>query len=150
MGAVKFADLSKNRVSDYVFSWDSMLSFDGKTAPYLQYAYTRVQSIFRKAGIEQSSLTGDIVITEPAERVLGIKLLQFSEVVERVASECYPHELCSYLYEVAGAFMSYYEACPVLKSEEPVRTSRLLLSALTAKVLGTGLDLLGINTVEQM
>lgn len=151
MGAVKYADLSKNRTSDYIFNWDTMLSLEGNTAPYLQYAFTRVQSIFKKGGLESISTDkGEIIVGEPSERTLAIKLLQFAEVLEVVAKDCYPNSLCSYLYELSGAFMSFYEACPVLKAEQPIRTSRLTLSLLTAKTIQTGLGLLGIKTLEQM
>lgn len=152
MGAVKYADLSKNRTSDYVFSWDNMLALDGNTAPYLLYAYTRIQSIFRKAGVASQALEGNIQIMESSERQLAIKLLQFHETIENVAIEGLPHLLCSYLYELSGAFMSFYENCPVNKDGvlEEVKNSRLLLCALVAKTLKIGLDLLGIETVDQM
>ncbi|WP_281646175.1 arginine--tRNA ligase [Parendozoicomonas sp. Alg238-R29] len=152
MGSVKYSDLSKNRTSDYVFDWDNMLSFEGNTAPYMMYAYTRVQSIFRKAGVEAASLTGDIKITEQAERELAIKLMQFSEAVDGVAREGMPHILCSYLFELAGAFMKFYEFCPVNKDDvaADVKNSRLQLCALTARVLKLGLGCLTIETVEQM
>ena len=152
MGSVKYADLSKNRTSDYIFDWDNMLSFEGNTAPYLLYAYTRIMSIFRKAGITESDLNGEINITEPAERELALKINQFSETLESVAREGMPHQLCGYLYELSGAFMKFYEACPVNKEgvAEDTRTSRLLICSLTARTLKLGLDLLGIDTVEQM
>ncbi len=152
IGAVKYADLSKNRTTDYIFDWDQMLSFEGNTAPYLQYAYTRICSIFRKAGVDAEALQGAISITEDAERALALKLAQFSETVENVGREGCPHLLCAYLYELAGAFMSFYEACPVNKDgvADDVRASRLKLCADVAKVLKNGLDLLGIETVEQM
>ena len=151
IGAVKYADLSKNRTSDYIFNWDTMLSFEGNTAPYLQYAYTRIRSIFRRGEAEGGvDGAGRIGINEPAERVLALRLAQFEEVLGGVADECYPHLLCGYLYELAGAFMSFYEACPVLKAEGEVRASRLRLCDLTARTLQTGLGLLGIETVEQM
>ncbi len=152
MGSVKYSDLSKNRTSDYVFEWDNMLSFEGNTAPYMMYAYTRVQSIFRKAGVDTAALTGDILLNDEAERELAIKLLQFSEAVDGVAREGMPHMLCSYLYELAGCFMKFYEFCPVNKDDVAanVKNSRLQLCALTATTLKLGLDCLGINTVEQM
>ncbi|MGI9280314.1 MAG: arginine--tRNA ligase [Endozoicomonas sp.] len=152
MGSVKYADLSKNRTSDYVFDWDTMLAFEGNTAPYLLYAYTRVKSIFRKAGVSESDLTGDIQIAEPAERDLALKLNRFSETIEQASREGTPHVLCSYLYELSGAFMSFYESCPVNKDgvSEADKNSRLQLCASTAHILKTGLDLLGIETVEQM
>jgi arginyl-tRNA synthetase len=151
IGAVKYADLSQNRSSDYVFSWDKMLSLDGNTAPYMQYAYARVRSIFRKGVTESDSLRGTVHLAEPAERVLGLKLAQFPETVETVARDCLPSVLCGYLYDLAGAFMSFYESCPVLKAgDEGTRASRLLLCELTARTIQTGLNLLGIDTIEQM
>jgi arginyl-tRNA synthetase len=152
MGAVKYADLSKSRTSDYIFSWDSMLSFDGATAPYLQYAYTRVSSIFRKAELEPSSLSGNIVVEADAEKALAIKLLQFEEVLDQMVLECTPHILCGYLYELASLFMSFYEACPILKEDvdSNTRNSRLMISHLVSRTLATGLDLLGIETMEKM
>ncbi|MDO2949165.1 arginine--tRNA ligase [Aeromonas simiae] len=152
MGAVKYADLSKNRTTDYVFDWDLMLSFEGNTAPYLQYAYTRIQSIFRKAEVDAATLSGHIVLTEEAEEVLAQKLLQFSDAVNGVADKGMPHLLCTYLYELSGNFMTFYEACPINKDgvDEASRQSRLLLCAATAKVLKLGLDVLGIHTLERM
>lgn len=152
IGAVKYADLSKNRTSDYVFNWDTMLSFEGNTAPYLQYAYTRIQSIFRKAGSDVESLDGEILLTEPSENAVALKLVQFSEAVDQVARECVPHLLCAYLYELASEYMSFYEACPILKSgvDPEVKASRLLLCQLVARTLKTGLDLLGIEVMEKM
>ncbi|WP_263082054.1 arginine--tRNA ligase [Endozoicomonas sp. Mp262] len=152
MGSVKYADLSKNRTSDYIFDWDNMLSFEGNTAPYLLYAYTRIMSIFRKAGITESDLNGEITLTEPAERDLALRVNQLSEVLDSVAKEGMPHQLCSYLYDLAGAFMKFYEACPVNKDgvAVEVRDSRLQICSITARVLKQGLDLLGIETVEQM
>ena len=150
IGSVKYADLSKNRTTDYVFDWDNMLSFEGNTAPYMQYAYTRIRSVFAKAGIDPSTLSGEIILTEEKERALAIKLLQFEEALNSVAKEGMPHILCPYLYELAGAFSSFYEACPMLNAEEKVKNSRLRLSDLTARTLKQGLDLLGIKTVEKM
>ena len=150
IGSVKYADLSKNRTTDYVFDWDNMLSFEGNTAPYMQYAYTRIRSVFAKAGIDPSTLSGEIILTEEKERALAIKLLQFEEALNSVAKEGMPHILCQYLYELAGAFSSFYEACPMLNAEEKVKNSRLRLSDLTARTLKQGLDLLGIKTVEKM
>ena len=150
IGSVKYADLSKNRTTDYVFDWDNMLSFEGNTAPYMQYAYTRIRSVFAKAGIDPSALSGEIILTEEKERALAIKLLQFEEALNSVAKEGMPHILCQYLYELAGAFSSFYEACPMLNAEEKVKNSRLRLSDLTARTLKQGLDLLGIKTVEKM
>jgi arginyl-tRNA synthetase len=155
IGAVKYADLSKNRNSDYIFNWDAMLSFEGNTAPYLQYAYARIKSIFRKAGVTPPFAkggAGGISLQEPAERTLAVKLLQFAEAVDSVAKEGLPNHLCTYLYELAGNFMSFYEACPILKEgvAKEVRNSRLQLAELTAQTLQTGLGLLGIGVLERM
>ncbi|MDG6472221.1 arginine--tRNA ligase [Glaesserella parasuis] len=150
IGAVKYSDLSKNRTTDYVFDWDNMLSFEGNTAPYMQYAYTRVRSIFSRAGNDPNSLTGNIVLIDEKERNLAIKLLQFEEAVMVVAKDGTPHVLCQYLYELAGIFSSFYEAYPILNAEESIKQSRLKLAHLTAKTLKQGLDLLGIKTVEKM
>ena len=152
IGAVKYADLCKTRTNDYIFDWDSMLSFEGNTAPYLQYAYTRICSIFRRADTNLEDFTAKIIISEPQEKQLALKLLQFNDVVEQVAAECYPHTLCNYLYELSSLFMSFYEHCPILKSEVPTETanSRLQLSACSAEVLSKGLDLLGIEVMEKM
>ena len=151
MAAVKYADLSKHRTTDYVFDWDNMLAFEGNTAPYMQYAYTRVASIFAKAEVSMDSLEGDIKIIDEKEKALITKLLQFEEAVKAVASEGLPHVLCTYLFELAGQFSSFYEACPILNNEdESIKQSRLKLAALTAKTIRQGLDLLGIETLERM
>lgn len=152
IGSVKYADLCKTRTNDYVFSWESMLSFEGNTAPYLQYAFTRVQSIFRKAGVTPESLTNAILIGTEQEKTLAIKLLQFSEVLDQVAREAMPHLLCTYLYEIASLYMTFYEACPILKDgiAPEVRDSRLRLCHLVAKTIERGLDLLGIEVMEKM
>lgn len=152
IGAVKYADLCKTRTNDYVFSWESMLSFEGNTAPYLQYAFTRVQSIFRKAGVEPESLQNTIIIGTEQEKTLAIKLLQFSEVLDQVAREALPHLLCTYLYEIASLYMTFYEACPILKEgiEPEIRDSRLRLCHLVARTIEQGLDLLGIEVMERM
>jgi arginyl-tRNA synthetase len=152
IGAVKYADLSKNRTTDYMFNWDTMLSFEGNTAPYLQYAYTRVKSLFRKAGVAIETMPVDINIVEKQEHALSVLLLQFEEVVGLVSRDATPHVLCTYLYELASAFMSFYEACPMLKDgiDLKVRDSRLALSALVANTLSQGLNLLGIETLEKM
>ncbi|NAW58767.1 MULTISPECIES: arginine--tRNA ligase [unclassified Vibrio] len=151
MAAVKYADLSKHRTTDYIFDWDHMLAFEGNTAPYMQYAYTRVASIFAKAGIAMDDLQGDITISEEKEKALIAKLLQFEEAVQSVAREGQPHIMCSYLFELAGQFSSFYEACPILSAEdESVKQSRLKLAALTAKTIKQGLALLGINTLDRM
>ena len=148
IGAVKYADLLPNRQTDYVFSWDKMLALNGNTAPYLQYAYTRIRSIFRKG--EVAEVQGAIKLSEPAELALAKHLLNFSLVLEVVAEEYRPNFLCNYLYELAGYFTSFYEACPVLKAPPGVRESRLALADLTGRVLKQGLDVLGIETLEQM
>ncbi|MGV3002410.1 arginine--tRNA ligase [Vibrio sp. E150_018] len=151
MAAVKYSDLSKHRTTDYIFDWDNMLAFEGNTAPYMQYAYTRVASIFAKAGIDMNSLSGDIMVGDDKETALISKLLQFDEAVTSVAREGQPHLMCSYLFELAGQFSSFYEACPILSAEdEAVKQSRLKLAALTAKTIKQGLDLLGIETLERM
>ncbi|HDL4262817.1 TPA: arginine--tRNA ligase [Mannheimia haemolytica] len=150
IGSVKYSDLSKNRTTDYVFDWDNMLTFEGNTAPYMQYAYTRIRSIFARANIDENALSDSIQLNEPKERALAVKLLQFEEALNGVAKEGMPHILCQYLYELAGSFSSFYEACPILNAEETTKNSRLKLAALTAKTLKQGLDLLGIKTVEKM
>ncbi|UJF18639.1 arginine--tRNA ligase [Vibrio sp. SS-MA-C1-2] len=150
MAAVKYADLSKNRTTDYIFDWDNMLAFEGNTAPYMQYAYTRVASIFKRADIDPATLTGDIIINEEKEKTLAAKLIQFEEAVQSVAREGQPHLMCNYLFELAGQFSSFYEACPILNAEDDIKQSRLKLAALTANTLKQGLDLLGIETLERM
>jgi len=153
LGAVKYADLLPNRQSDYVFSWDKMLSLQGNTAPYLQYAYTRVRSIFRKGGeenAERGTRSAELRLSAPEEIALAKHLLNFGLVLEAVADEYRPNYLCNYLYELAGWFSGFYENCPVLKAEEPARTTRLALSELTGRVLKQGLEVLGIETTEQM
>ena len=148
IGAVKYADLSKNRTSDYVFDWDSMLSFEGNTAPYLQYAYTRVQSVFRKAG--EWDAAAQPVLSEPLEKQLAVELLKFEDVLQSAADTAYPHYLAAYLYQVATLFSRFYEACPILKAEGAARNSRLQLAKLTGDTLKQGLELLGIETLEVM
>jgi len=148
LGAVKYAELSQHRMTDYVFSWDKMLSFQGNTAPYLQNAYVRIRSIFRKAG--EAAAQGDIVLGTPEERALGIKLQQYAETVPAILDDFRPNLLANYLYELANAFHSFYEACPVLKAEDAVRQSRLALCDLTARTLAHGLGLLGIVCPEKM
>ncbi|WP_251844681.1 arginine--tRNA ligase [Enterobacter hormaechei] len=152
IGAVKYADLSKNRTTDYIFDWDNMLAFEGNTAPYMQYAYTRVLSVFRKANIDESVLANATVsITEDREAQLAARLLQFEETLSVVARDGTPHVMCAYLYDLAGLFSGFYEHCPILSAEsEVVRHSRLKLAQLTAKTLKLGLDTLGIETVERM
>ncbi|KLV50027.1 MULTISPECIES: arginine--tRNA ligase [Citrobacter freundii complex] len=152
IGAVKYADLSKNRTTDYIFDWDNMLAFEGNTAPYMQYAYTRVLSVFRKADIDESALaSAQVIINEDREAQLAARLLQFEETLTVVAREGTPHVMCAYLYDVAGLFSGFYEHCPILSAEnEEIRNSRLKLAQLTAKTLKLGLDTLGIETVERM
>ena len=151
LGSVKYADLLPNRQSDYVFSWDKMLALQGNTAPYLQYAYTRIQSIFRKAGDPQpSTLNSQLSLTAPAELALAKHLLNFGLTLEAVAEDYRPNLLCNYLHELAGYFASFYEACNVLKSEGEARVTRLTLCAVTARVLQQGLIVLGIEVPEQM
>ncbi|HCR3326755.1 TPA: arginine--tRNA ligase [Citrobacter freundii] len=152
IGAVKYADLSKNRTTDYIFDWDNMLAFEGNTAPYMQYAYTRVLSVFRKADIDESALANaQVIINEDREAQLAARLLQFEETLTVVAREGTPHVMCAYLYDVAGLFSGFYEHCPILSAEnEEIRNSRLKLAQLTAKTLKRGLDTLGIETVERM
>ena len=152
IGSVKYADLGKTRTNDYIFSWDAMLSFEGNTAPYLQYAYTRVQSIFRKAGVTPESISAPILVQAEQEKLLAIKLLQFSETLDQVAREAMPHVLCNYLYDLASLYMSFYEACPILKEgvADDLRNSRLRLCHLVARTIEKGLDLLGIEVMERM
>jgi len=153
IGAVKYADLSQNRTSDYVFSWDKMLSLQGNTAPYMQYAYARVRSIFRKGEHDEAETRRDaspIPVPEPAEAALGKALLRFPETLDRALADYRPNVLAAYLYDLAQAFTAFYDACPVLKSDEPTRTYRLKLCDLTARVMQRGLDLLGIETAERM
>ncbi|HEX8930769.1 MAG TPA: arginine--tRNA ligase, partial [Actinomycetota bacterium] len=151
MGALKYFDLSFQRERDYVFDWDRILSFDGNTGPYLQYAATRIRSIFRRAGVDPvTAATARVVLAEPAERALALKLLGLGEVVAAVAETLEPHRLCTYLFELATAFTDFYEACPVLQADQPVRESRLALCSLVARSLTLGLDLLGIQVPERM
>jgi arginyl-tRNA synthetase len=163
LGAVKYADLLPNRQSDYVFSWDRMLALNGNTAPYLQYAYARIQSIFRKGDIGQASRlspsernekseTGatPVQLTAPEEITLAKQLLNFGLVLEAVTEDYRPNYLCNYLYDLAGHFTRFYETCPVLKAEEPSQSTRLALCDLTARVLQQGLEVLGIETLQQM
>jgi arginyl-tRNA synthetase len=159
IGAVKYADLSQYRMTDYIFSWDKMLSLQGNTAPYLQNAYVRIQSIFRKAGETRHRHPADgdmgwkpmpFSLAEPAEINLAKRLCQFAEMVPQVLNDFRPNVLANYLFELANNFHTFYEACPVLKSAEPVRSSRLALCELTARVLQCGLDLLGIKVPEKM
>jgi arginyl-tRNA synthetase len=159
IGAVKYYDLSQYRMTDYVFSWDRMLSLQGNTAPYLQNAYVRIRSIFRKAGAPAGQIdppkdgfavANKLILTEGAEINLAKRLAQFAEAVPQVLNDFRPNILANYLFELANSFHAFYEACPVLKSEELIRESRLTLSELTARVLQRGLDLLGIKVPEKM
>ena len=149
MGAVKYADLSKNRTTDYIFDWDNMLTFEGNTAPYLQYAYSRICSIFRKAA---DCSIGKVQITTDEEESLGQHLIKFNETVNAAANKIAPHIICSYIYDLAGLFMRFYEACPINKSDVPaeIKSSRLALCKATADIIKTGLNLLGINVLERM
>ena len=151
IGAVKYADLSTDRVKDYIFDWDRMLSFDGNTAPYLQYAHARICSIFRRADVPRDRLDPAVLaIDSPHEKALAMTLLQFDSAVWDTLDKASPHRLCTYLYDLATAFTGFYENCPVLKSDEPQRSSRLVLCDATARVLSTGLGLLGISAPEAM
>jgi arginyl-tRNA synthetase len=151
IGAIKYADLSTARDSAYIFDWDRMISFKGNTGPYLQYATARIRSIFRRAGIGEDTPGGPIVVTEPAERDLALKLLSFGTVVTQVADTAQPHQLCAYLFEVASLFTTFYEQCPVLKADdEETRQSRLSLCAAVLRVLTTGLGLLGVPLPDRM
>ena len=151
IGAVKYADLSKNRSSDYIFNFEQMLSFEGNTAPYLLYAYTRVASVFRKAGLDMADVNGNFLLQEEAEQALAARLVQFGEVLESVAEKGLPHLLCSYLYDVAGLFSTFYEHCPILSGDnEALKQSRLKLAALTARTLKQGMELLGLSPLERM
>lgn len=149
LGALKYADLGQNRNLDYVFSWQKLLAFDGNTAPYLQNAYVRIRSILRKVSGTTTS-SADIKLTENEEVMLAKKILSFSDTLAAVLVEQRPHLLCVYLYELATGFHQFYEHCPVLKAEDGVRESRLALCMIVAQVLRTGLDLLGIEVVEEM
>lgn len=149
IGAIKYADLSQYRMTDYIFSWDRMLSLQGNTAPYLQNAYVRIRSIFRKAG-EDFRPPDDLSLTEPTELMLAKRLAQFAETVPSVLNDFRPNLLANYLFELANAFHGFYEACPVLKADELARGTRLALCELTARTLKRGLDLLGIAVPEKM
>jgi arginyl-tRNA synthetase len=153
LGALKYADLLPNRQSDYVFSWDKMLSLSGNTAPYLQYAYARIQSIFRKGQLAKSDIRSSmfpITLAAGEEISVAKQVLNFGLVLEAVVEEHRPNYLCNYLYDLAGYFTRFYESCPVLQAEPETRASRLMLCHLTARVLQQGLSALGIETLEQM
>ena len=151
VGAVKYADLSTDRVKDYVFDFDRMLAFEGDTGPYLQYAHARICSVFRRAGVERSSVrSAPISLAEPSERALALALLAYPSAVEAALETWSPHKVCTWLQELAGAFSVFYDRCSILGADEPVRTSRLALAELTARVLERGLGLLGIDAPERM
>jgi arginyl-tRNA synthetase len=151
VGALKYADLSTDRIRDYVFDWDRMLSFDGNTAPYLQYAHARICSIFRRAGVDREAVRGSAIdLGEPQERALAQRLLAYPTVFADTIATYSPHKLCTYLFELAQDFTAFYEHCPVMKADEPVRTSRLALCDVTARIIEHGLDLLGIAAPQAM
>ena len=154
LGAVKYADLLPNRQSDYQFSWDKMLALQGNTAPYLQYAYTRVRSIFRRGQIDVDALRAQnvaITLAAPAERALARQILRFSEALDQTVSDYRPNQLTAYLFELANSYSTFFEQCPVLKADSPaLRDSRLLLCDLTARTIRQVLELLGIGVAEQM
>lgn len=154
VGAMKYADLSQNRTSDYVFSYDKMLATEGNTATYMQYAYARCRSIFREGGVDEARFRSDppaVVIGHPAERALALQLLRFPEAVENAAADYSPHLITAYLWDLAKCFSGFFENCPVLKAETPeLKDSRLLLVDLVGRVIKQALDLLGIRTVERM
>jgi arginyl-tRNA synthetase len=151
IGAVKYADLSTDRIKDYVFDWDRMLAFDGNTAPYLQYAHARICSIFRRAGLDRGDVRGSpITPAEPQERELAQRLLAYPNVLADTLTSYSPHKLCTFLFDLAQDFTAFYEHCPVMKADEPVRTSRLALCDVTARTLEHALGLLGIDAPEAM
>jgi arginyl-tRNA synthetase len=154
IGALKYADLSQNRTTDYTFSYDKMLQMNGNTATYMQYSYARVRSIFARGGFDPAGVRAggaQIALQHPAERGLGIQILRFSEALDDAAADYMPHHLTTYLFDLAKSYSTFFENCPVLKAEtDEVRNSRLLLCDLTARTILTGLDLLGIQVVEKM
>ena len=151
IGALKYSDLSTERIKDYVFDWDRMLAFEGNTGPYLQYAHARICSIFRRARIDRASVrSGHIILNQPHERALAMRLLAYPSAIATTLDSYSPHKLCTYVYELASDFSSFYQECPILKSDEPMRSSRLALADFTAQVLEHSLDLLGITAPEQM
>jgi len=150
IGAIKYADLSKNRLNDYTFDWDSMLAFEGNTAPYLQYAFARIQSLFARGNFDPASYRQNVTLENQNERELAVQLCRFQETLDLVGREAMPHHLCAYLYELTSRFMRFYERCPILDAPENDRESRLALCVHTAKTLKTGLDCLGIATLTRM
>lgn len=150
IGAIKYADLSQNRISDYTFSFDRMLDLKGNTAPYMLYAYVRVQGISRSGDVDLSTLAAEVKLTEDSELTLAKHLFQMDTVLDEVATELLPNRLCQYLFELSQKFNQFYDRCPVLKADEPARTSRLVLCDLTARSLKLGLSLLGIDVLERM
>src|SRR5262249_49031918 len=154
LGAVKYADLSQNRTSDYVFNWDKMLAMDGNTATYMQYAYARIRSIFRKGGVEDSALRQQApvaLLQEPQERALALDLLRFADALEAAAAEYKPNLITGYLWDLAKSYSGFYQNCLVLNAgSDELRRSRLMLCDLTGRTIRQGLDLLGIGTVERM
>jgi arginyl-tRNA synthetase len=149
IGAIKYFDLNRDPVGNYFFDWSKMLSLEGNTAPYLQYAYARIRAIFRKAG-QDAPANAKLVLEHPCEIALVKHILRLGEVTNVISRELKPHHLCNYLYELSTKFSGFYENCPVIKSEEPLRSSRLALCDLTARTLALGLDLLGIEHPERM
>ncbi|MGH8093024.1 MAG: arginine--tRNA ligase, partial [Chthoniobacterales bacterium] len=149
IGSVKYADLVQYRMTDYVFSWDRMLALQGNTSPYLQNAYVRIRSIFRKAG-EDFRAPEELILAAPTELILAKRLVQFAETVPQVLNDFRPNLLANYLFELANAFHAFYEACPVLKADEPARATRLALCEITSRVLRMGLDFMGIKVPEKM
>jgi arginyl-tRNA synthetase len=151
VASIKYADLSKNRTSDYIFDWDTMISFEGNTAPYLLYAYTRIHSLFQKAGANMEDMHGDITLEDDHDIALAKQAILFPEVIDAVVLKASPHFLCAYLYELSFKFSSFYENCPILNQEkEHVKLSRLRLAGITAKIIKLGLSLLGIQTLKRM
>ncbi|HVT62210.1 MAG TPA: arginine--tRNA ligase, partial [Legionellaceae bacterium] len=151
IAAIKYADLSKNRISDYVFDWDTMLSFEGNTAPYLLYANTRIHSLLQKANVPIAELTQAFDLNDIQEIALGKHLALFPDIIASVATKASPHLLCTYLYELAGLFSTFYEACPILSAQtDSIRYSRLKLAALSSKLLEQGFNLLGIQSLKRM
>jgi arginyl-tRNA synthetase len=154
IGALKYADLSQNRTSDYKFDYDKMLATDGNTAAYMQYAYARCQAILRKSGLSVDQLRADpptVILAHPAERTLGLQLLRFEEALQSAANELMPHHITAYLWDLAKSFSGFFESCPVLSADSAeLRASRLVLVDLTGRVIQHALDLLGIRTIERM